>query len=492
MTTRIRLRIFTVISIILLCIALTTKPLQNDTFYMIKLGEDISKNGIDLVDHYSWVAALSYTYPHWLYDIFIYWVYNNFNYLGVYISNMILFIVLVSSIYIINLKTNRNELMASIISIVSIPCLVGFVTARAQLITGILFLWQVYFIEKLIGSGKKSYVLVLALISLLVANLHATIWLFYFILYLPFIGEHLVYKILQLRKKKAEKSSKLIIEEVKNFKLLVLSAVIGFFMGFLSPSKICFTYIFRVMMGNSQNYILEHAPMVLISNIPFLIFILLVLVVLIFSNTKIKLKELFMIGGLIFMSLSSGRHSFFFYIIGLLYISILCSRYLIEKNDITLEVLTNLFVKNKIIYVIGIILVCVVSFIKFQDNYSLEYVPEEDYPIEAVNYIKDNLDINTIHLYNDYNFGSYLLFNDIPVFIDSRCDLYLKEFNGLDYSIFDDAMNIKSDYEEKFDFYGVTHALVFNTSILNKLFEKDSSFNIIYSDKYFSLIEIIN
>lgn len=491
MTTKIKIRIFTVISIILLCIALTTKLLQNDTFYMIKLGEDILKNGIDLVDHYSWVANLSYTYPHWLYDVFIYLIHNNFNYLGIYISNMVIFIVLVLSIYIINLKTNKNELMASIISIVSIPCLIGFVTARAQLITGILFLWEVFFIEKLIDKGKKKYVFLLALISLLVANLHATIWLFYFILYLPFIGEHIVYKILQLRKKKIDKSSKLIIREVKNFKLLILSFVIGFFMGFLSPSKICFTYVFRVMMGNSQNYILEHAPMILISNISFLIFILVILIILIFSNTKIKLNELFMIGGLIFMSLSSGRHSFFFYIIGLLYVSILCSRYLIEKKDITLEVLTNLFVKNKIIYIVGLILVSIVSFIKFQDNYSFEYVPVEDYPVEAVDYIKENLNVNKIHLYNDYNFGSYLLFNDIPVFIDSRCDLYLKEFNGLDYSIFDDVMNIKYDYEEKFDFYGVTHALVSKTSILNKLFEKDSNFTIIYSDKYFSLFEVV-
>ena len=31
-------------------------------------------------------------------------------------------------------------------------------------------------------------------------------------------------------------------------------------------------------------------------------------------------------------------------------------------------------------------------------------------------------------IYNEYNYGSYLLFRGIPVFIDSRCDLYTKEY----------------------------------------------------------------
>ena len=82
-----------------------------------------------------------------------------------------------------------------------------------------------------------------------------------------------------------------------------------------------------------------------------------------------------------------------------------------------------------------------------------------------------------------------MLFRDIPVFIDSRCDLYLKEFNGLNYSIFDDAMNIAYNYEEKFIFYDITHALVNNDYILNKLFEKDNKFNVIYNDNFFTLYE---
>ena len=119
----------------------------------------------------------------------------------------------------------------------------------------------------------------------------------------------------------------------------------------------------------------------------------------------------------------------------------------------------------------------------------MEYVPYEEYPVEAVQFIKKNLDVEHIKLYNGYNFGSYLLFQDIPIFIDSRCDLYLKEFNGLNYSIFDDAMEMGYHYEEKFEFYGVTHALVQKDNIFYTILLKDQNYTVIYKDKNFVLFE---
>ena len=56
-------------------IGIVKKTLQNDTFYTIKIGELIFKNGIDMLDHFSY-HILPYTYPQWLYDCFIYVIYK--------------------------------------------------------------------------------------------------------------------------------------------------------------------------------------------------------------------------------------------------------------------------------------------------------------------------------------------------------------------------------------------------------------------------------
>ena len=93
-------------------------------------------------------------------------------------------------------------------------------------------------------------------------------------------------------------------------------------------------------------------------------------------------------------------------------------------------------------------------------------------------------------IYNEYNYGSYMLFRGIPVFIDSRCDLYTPEFNKTDddpngRDIFLDALNIASlydNYETKFASYGVTHVLIAPNTKLAVELEKDSNYEVLYHD----------
>ena len=67
-----------------------------------------------------------------------------------------------------------------------------YITARAQLVTFILFILQIFAIEKLIETKQKRYGLALIIISILVANLHVAVWPFTFVLYLPYIAEYII------------------------------------------------------------------------------------------------------------------------------------------------------------------------------------------------------------------------------------------------------------------------------------------------------------
>ena len=66
-------------------------------------------------------------------------------------------------------------------------------------------------------------------------------------------------------------------------------------------------------------------------------------------------------------------------------------------------------------------------------------------------FVKNDIDENVVEVikergyervYNNYNDGSWLIFNNIPVNIDNRCDPYLKEISGKDYIVMNH--NIKS------------------------------------------------
>ena len=116
-----------------------------------------------------------------------------------------------------------------------------------------------------------------------------------------------------------------------------------------------------------------------------------------------------------------------------------------------------------------------------------EYYTNEDFPIYAAEWIKENLDLSTIKLFNEYNYGSYLLFQGIPVMIDSRADLYSPEFNatkdssGID--IFMDVQNVctgDAKYTDVFKYYGITHVITYSDSSLNSKLKKDKNYKKIY------------
>ena len=180
-----------IIMIVMLCASFTVKTFQNDTFYTIKVGESILKNGIDMVDHFSW-HDLAYTYPHWLFDIAVYKLYDLGGLNALYVTNIIVFIAIGVSFLLINLKQNKSYFLSLLFTILAVIMLARFVTMRAQLITYLLFLLEIFFIERLIKKGSKGYIIGMFIISILIANLHAAVWPMYFILMLPYLFEYLV------------------------------------------------------------------------------------------------------------------------------------------------------------------------------------------------------------------------------------------------------------------------------------------------------------
>lgn len=162
-TIKMKFNILAIFSIIIFCFAITPKTLQNDTYYTIRIGEHIMENGIDMKDPFSWNEDLPYTYPHWAYDVVIYQIYNFGNTIGIggftaiYISTIILCMILGVLIYYVGNKVCKNQLVAFLVTLGVLYLLKSFIAARAQLVTYILFVLQILFIEQFIATKKKRY-----------------------------------------------------------------------------------------------------------------------------------------------------------------------------------------------------------------------------------------------------------------------------------------------------------------------------------------------
>ena len=487
---KIMLIITGIIIIICICIGFTKKEFQNDTFYTIKVGESIVKNGIDGIDHFSW-HKLSYTYPHWLYDVGIYEVYHHFKFNGIYVSTIILYTILGLLMFFINLRITKSTFITLVSTIMSVIICGIYATARAQLITYILFLLEVFFIEGLLTSSKKRYMILLFLICILIANIHSAVWPFYFILMLPYMAQEIL-GIIKEKKNKSSKSkvfeNKLIFKRYEGFKLLLVVFFISLLLGFLTPIGLSpYTYAFKIALGNTQDYIMEHKGLILIENPFVLIFLLISLFIMIFTKVKIRVSDFFLILGLVVMSFISVRHVSFLLVIGMISLN----RMIVDLFSIKLN---GKIFDFEIEWYGGLILVFVViltSKFIYDNKTNTAFINSEKYPIEAINYLKEEYNIKEIKIFNDYDFGSYLMYRKIPVYIDSRSDLYTKPFNNK-FDIFNEYTDISYNYGAVFNKYGITHVLIYSDSELARILTASSNYSTVYSDKAFKLFEVLS
>ena len=558
--TKIKFHVLAIFVIIIFCFAITPKTLQNDTYYTIAIGEHILENGIDMEDPFSWHEDLPYTYPHWAYDVGTYLVFQLGESIGegssidgftaIYIMTVILAIILGITIYYALNKICKNELVSFFLTIAMIYLLKSFITARAQLVTYILFVLTLLCIEGFINTKKKRYVVGLIIIPIIIANVHLAVWPFYFVLYLPYVVEYIIacfaesniyrkigikffeirlkkltaknkdkdkekieeikvrieklndniMKSTERREKRQEHPYKIILKKNNNVKWLIVIMIVCIFTGLLTPlGDTPYTYLPKTMAGNTMDTISEHLPLTLIEDVKTMVVLVLFLLILIFTDTKIKLRDMFMLSGLVLMAFMSRRQVSLLVLIGgfifAKLIVALIDKYDREGTNQVIGAMTTFFGK-----IITVLLGILISFSLYRGKINTPIVSSSSYPVAACDYILKYLNVDEIKIFNEYNYGSYMLYRGIPVFIDSRADLYTPEFNGTKnedgeyvcrdiFSDFVNVTNISTYYENVFNKYGITHVLIRTNSKLEMLLERDSNYKVLYSDDNFILFE---
>lgn len=299
--------------------------------------------------------------------------------------------------------------------------------------------------------------------------------------------------------RREQKPYKLKLEKRDAVKWLFLIAILCFAMGLLTPlGDEPYTHIFKLLSGTTTQSISEHQPLVLANHIGAIVVLAMLLLLIIFTDTKITLKDLFMLGGLMVLTFNARRQFSLLLIIGVISFTRIICDFTNKYDKGGAEQFTRLMVTWKG-EVLTIILVVLCSFCLYNKKIDDNYINSSQYPVDAADYILEEakfkrLDLQKMRLYNDYNYGSYLLYRGIPVFIDSRADLYSPEFNE-GCNIFSDYMNISSlgvFYEDKFKEYEITHVMTYANSKLNLIISKDDNYKELYSDKYFILYERLN
>ena len=460
--------------------------------------------------------------------------------------------------YCTNYKISKNKVVSLIITVGAMFLIKDYIAARAQLVTFILLELTILLIEKFLEKRKVRYAIGIILISIAIANLHCAVWPFFFVIFLPYIAEYLIFTIIdsdliykirlkiydiriKIHKKQIEKTNdedskktynakvnKVIIlkenyqekhqillnnreekrknpykiryEKNKSIKWLIVIMIICAFTGLLTPlGDTPYTYLYKTMKGNTTKSISEHLPLTLIDNKEMLVLLVASLALLIFTDTKIRLKDLFMFAGLTLLMFMTRRQESMLLLLGSAVVAKLITDLFTKYDSNGLKELEEIMISS-LGTIATLLLIILIAVVEIKPKLDDEFINPSSYPVEAAEYIKQNLDLNSIRLFNEYNYGSYLLFQDIPVFIDSRADLYAPEFNGEKgedgkyegqdiFSDYINTSNISKYYEDTFEKYDITHVILYKNSKLNMLLSRDDRYLELYSDKKFVIYE---
>ena len=108
-------------------------------------------------DHFSFIPDIIYTYPHWLFDSFIYLLYSLGGFKLIYLSIIALGFILLFTIHNCSVKLGYNKYVSYSFIVFSSVFLDGYFTARAQMFSYIFFVLIIYSLIMLRKTDKKRY-----------------------------------------------------------------------------------------------------------------------------------------------------------------------------------------------------------------------------------------------------------------------------------------------------------------------------------------------
>ena len=463
------IKVILIISLCIFTVCIINKTFQNDTFTVISEGNRILNNGFDK------------ECGEYIFFVIIAIIYNSFDFFGIYIFTIFLSIIISLSIFYILQKRNVNIVLSFLMTIFITYTLRDTLTARAQILSFIVLIWEYHFINRLIETNKKYYSIFIIILGIIMVNIHAPLYPIYIIMFLPYVAQIIVSKLKKIINQ--NDFNKIIIEKTNSEKLFIITFLISIFAGLITPLNKSIAYFGSVnfIEEGLGNYILEMQPLVITNNFIYFIIIFIAISILLLTKTKIRIVDSLFLLGFGILSLVVLRNLIYFILFGSISITILIDNFLCDYK--IYEIKINSKIKCLILF-FTIMIILLYGINIFIRNLNNDYCDTEFCPVYACNFLLENYDIDKIKIYNSFNTGAYINFRGIPAFITSA------NADNKRMQDFVDVENNKIHYNEIFDEYGITHILTENLE-LAVFIENDGKYKIIYQDEIYYIFEKI-
>ena len=426
-------------------------------------GEYMFKNGVLTHDVFSWIIKGKYWMSHeWLFEVIIYSLKNVFG----KIHPIIYMFLCLGSLFSILFFTNKKNITKNIpYTLLYLMFLVivfmTYIQARPHLMSFSFIALTIYFLYDLYKNENSKKLYFLPLVTILWSNVHGGSSNLSYLLCLIF----LIFGLFKFSFKKIE-ANRLSKKQILKYLIVMVLCMISVCIN-IHGFKM-FIYPYENMMDSVMlNNISEWQPTNLNNafHYVYFVFILFVVMTMLLSEKKINFMDFILFGFCFYLGLKSIR--FWTYSPIIMYYIVF--NYVKErKPDECTNLILGVF---SVLLVVGFAC-CSPMLFNVKYNNLLDS--------KVINIIKQE---NPKRLFNMYDYGGELVYNDIPVFIDGRADLYSKH-NYKDYL---NISNCSGDYAKLIDKYEFDYLLLSKKYPIYYSIKNSEGYELIYQNKNLAL-----
>lgn len=508
--------------------------INNDVWFLLNSGRYVETYGIPHVEPFTVHENLHFVMQQWMFALMLWKIYVAWGLSGLIVFQWAAGAVLLYVFFKLNYLVSRGnfDLSAIMTCFIGILFCAGFVCQRPWVASHLIFMLEIFLLEYYSHKQSKWLFALFPLLSVLLINLHASMWPMLFLFLLPYLAEIILCGCAGFLGK---------CTVAWTWRKIILLAALMLAAAFINPYGIeamTYTY-YSYGIAEINRYISEMDVLSIRVLLGLPIFSMFA-VTAVYSRNKVPLHYILLTAGTGLMSLLAIR-SFFLYLLfgalGVAYVyhdwkgleiqrhyekDFVCVRYgmlvsifillliLLWQNEAFLQdCISGKYEGGSLIIVLlaFLLIVAVVAFLirKRIDKdgsagiiiASLVLMVASLIPLKCTVYndvvmsrawddcveiLQQRAPIEELSVYTGYNEGGYFEFYGMRCYMDARAEVFIKQVN-VQKDIFHEYVmlcNGRINYKEFMENYHFTHILVNNYEALYESLQDDDDYLLLY------------
>ena len=187
-------KLFLMFLLFIPCLFISTS-LNNDIWFLLNSGRYVLNTGIPHIEPFTMHANLSFVMQQWLTATIFWFAYSNFGPAGLFFVVAVVYACIIFTLFKLCMRISENFFISFAVTMMTSVLISLFMITRPYIFSSLILALELYLLESFIQKRNPVYLAFLPILSILMINLHASMWPMLFVILIPYIIDSFHFKL---------------------------------------------------------------------------------------------------------------------------------------------------------------------------------------------------------------------------------------------------------------------------------------------------------